>query len=297
MRSRLALILCLLVLVFPACGKDDEPDRFVDSKTRETPIKVAGKTSFSLMVLGDYGIGTADEHAVADAMKDYYNEFGADAVVTTGDNVYPAGEPEDFDSAWTEPFDWVEGSGLRVIASLGNHDVVEDGGKAVMEFFDMPAPYYETSVGDADIFVLNANEVGDSEQTAWLLESLSSSKAAWQIVVFHQPAFSCARHDSTIAVIEHWVPIFAGEGADLVLNGHDHNYQRFGPVDGVTYVVTGGGGNFIDVADECPGTIPERVAADGEHHHFVAIEGSKDELEARVIGVDETTIDDFTLRR
>jgi hypothetical protein len=294
-RTRAALFCCLLILIAPACANEDEPDRFVESPRAESPIKVAGQETFRFMVMGDYGVGTDDQQAVADAMKDFYGEFGSDAIVTTGDNVYPSGEPEDFDIAWSEPFSWVEGTSLRVIPSLGNHDVIDDGGQPVMDFFDMPGPYYETSVGDADIFVLDGNDVLDPKQAAWLRKHLSRSDAAWQIAVFHQPAFSCARHDSTPEVIDRWVPIFASEGVDLVLNGHDHNYQRFGPVDGVTYVVTGGGGNFLDEAEECPATVPERVAADGEHHHFVAIAGSEDQLKARVIGVDEKTIDHFTL--
>jgi Calcineurin-like phosphoesterase len=294
MKKGLLCALVLLPLIVAGCSSEEnEPDQFTDRP--ETPLEVAGKTTFELMVIGDFGTGSDDEHAVADAMLDWHKEFGADAIVTTGDNVYPGGDPTDFDRTWFEPFGWVDEEGLDVVASLGNHDVITDGGAPVMDLFDMPAPYYETTVGDVDIFVLDANGIADPPQTSWLRRRLATSDNEWQIVVFHQPAYSCSRHGSTQEVIDTWVPLFRRFGVDLVLNGHDHLYQRFAAEGGVTYVVTGGGGTFLDGTGDCPATTPERLAAVDDKHHFVAIEGSATQLVGRVVGIDEASLDEFTL--
>jgi predicted phosphodiesterase len=248
------------------------------------------------MVIGDFGTGTGAEHRVSDAMQDWHAEFDVDAIVTTGDNIYPDGSPAQFEAAWHEPFGWVGREDLDVIASLGNHDIMSDGGVPVMDLFDMPGPYYDVTIGDAEIFVLNANRVTDPKQLRWLKRQLASSNTAWQIAVFHQPAYSCSRHGSTPEVVEEWVPLFQELGLDLALSGHDHLYQRFDTEEGVTYVVTGGGGTFLDGAGSCPSTVPHRAAATGQEHHFVAIQGSADELSLRAIGVEEPNLDEFSLR-
>jgi predicted phosphodiesterase len=257
---------------------------------------VEGETTFEFMVIGDFGTGTGAEHQVAGAMQDWDAEFGMDAIVTTGDNVYPDGSPDRFQDVWHEPFGWVEREGLDVVASLGNHDIMTDGGTPVMDLFDMPGPYYDVTIGDAEIFVLDGNRVTDPKQLSWMKRQLASSKTAWQIAAFHQPAYSCSRHGSTPEVEELWVPLFQKFGLDLALSGHDHLYQRFETEEGVTYVVTGGGGTFLDGAASCPSTVPHREAATGSMHHFVAIQGSAEELSLRAIGLEDPILDEITLR-
>lgn len=248
-----------------------------------------------LVVIGDYGSGNEDEIAVADDVRRWVGRFGATALVTTGDNVYPEGEAESFDEAWTEPYGWVADQGLPVISSLGNHDVEDDGGRQVMELFAMPGPWYEVDLRDADLFVLDSNRIDDPAQTTWLREHLARTERRWQIVVFHHPAFSCSRHGSTPEVVAAWVPLFQSQGVDLVLTGHDHNYQRFEERNGVTYLVTGGGGGELYELDECDEGEPPRVVANDEDHHFVAIRGSRSGARVQAIAEDGSVIDDFVL--
>src|SRR5688500_6788451 len=92
--------------------------------------------AFSLLVVGDYGIGNAGEAIVAEAMHEWFVDEGADAFVTAGDNVYPEAEPKFFEAAWSTPFGWVDGAGLPVLPSLGNHDVEDGSSAAVVEFSD-----------------------------------------------------------------------------------------------------------------------------------------------------------------
>ncbi len=182
-----------------------------------------------------------------------------------------------------------------MIASLGNHDRNQYG-EPEIRLFGLPGPWYEKTVGDADVVVLDANRPDDPKQLEWLTSTLPTLHSRWQIVVFHQPAYSCAFHDSTPLVDDLWVPLFHQWGVDLVLNGHDHNYQRFAADDGIVYVVTGGGGNEdLYALEECPDDTPERVAGDDKHHHFLTVQGNDGRLRLKAIATDGTLLDDVTL--
>ena len=74
-------------------------------------------------------------------------------------------------------------------------------------------------------------------QKTWLQSALAASDAPWKVVAFHHPPYSSALHGSTPAM--QWP--FASWGADLVLTGHDHSWERI-ETGGVTYIVDGLGG-------------------------------------------------------
>jgi 3',5'-cyclic AMP phosphodiesterase CpdA len=128
----------------------------------------------------------------------------------------------------------------------------------------MPSSHYQRSRKDFDLFVLNSNSVGD-RQTRWLKRHLAASTATWKIVSFHHPAYSCGGYLRNPAVVSRWVPLFERYGVALVLSGHDHNYQRFAPRNGVTYVVHGGGGQELYALRKCPAGYPKRDFARRAH--------------------------------
>ncbi len=128
----------------------------------------------------------------------------------------------------------------------------------------MPGPYYRRQFGDVELFVLDSNNV-NAVQTSWLERALASSNALWKVAVFHHPAFTCGSYRSHSAVVRRWVPLFERYGVRLALSGHDHNYQRFVPRRGVTYVVHGGGAGAFYPITACPPGYPRRVRARREH--------------------------------
>ena len=89
----------------------------------------------------------------------------------------------------------------------------------------------------------------------WLRADLAQTKQPWKIVAFHHPAYSTGSHGSDARVQSRLIPIFEAYGVQLVLNGHDHNYQRSLPLragqvtttaeGGVVYIVTGAGESAI----------------------------------------------------
>ena len=79
-------------------------------------------------------------------------------------------------------------------------------------------------------------------QAAWLDADLTANQLPWTIVYWHKPPFSSGEHGSDGGARTYFVPILEKHKVPLVLNGHDHDYERTTPQNGVTYVVTGGGG-------------------------------------------------------
>jgi hypothetical protein len=249
-----------------------------------------------IAVIGDFGTGHGDSDEVASALRAADAGDPFDALVTTGDNVYQAGAPADF-FKWEQPYGWVQDEGIPVVASLGNHDARTDDGIHVEELLGMPASWYVERIGPVRFVVLDSNRVGDPDQRAFLASTLGDGTTApWTVVVFHHPAFSCGKHKSTPEVLADWEPLFADGGVDLVLNGHDHNYQRFEAVDGVTHVVTGGGGAPLYAVDGCPSGTPE-PAASAVTHHFLSIEATAGSLRGTAITPSGEEIDSFELTR
>jgi hypothetical protein len=254
----------------------------------------AGALQF--VVIGDFGEGNAEESAIAAAMRSFDQTHPLDGFVTTGDDVYDSGNPADFDAAWRVPFGWVVNAKIPIVASLGNHDVGTDGGRPVMDLLGMPGRWYTRTIGPVQFTVLDANDPANPQQLTFLRESLSTSTTRWKVVVFHQPAFSCGPHGSTAGVDVLWVPLFERYGVDLVLNGHDHDYQRFAPIDGVTYIVSGGGGSDLYTElDNCNDDTPKPAVA-LRVHHFLALTAWGSGLRVVALAADLQPIDAVTLR-
>jgi hypothetical protein len=155
-------------------------------------------------------------------------------VATLGDNVYPDGTASEFASCY-EPT-W---GTLRSITrpAAGNHDYHVAGAAAYYDYFGSAAGapargYYSYELGAWHVVVLNSNcgEVGgcerDSAQARWLADDLAAHPAACSLAYWHHPRFSSGEHGSDDRYTDFW-EILSEHGADVVLNGHDHDYERF----------------------------------------------------------------------
>jgi hypothetical protein len=212
-----------------------------------------------ILALGDFGVGGTTEREMGAAMKTFESNHPAQLLVTLGDNDYTE-SPRAFHRNWTAGFGWLGGAGLGVAGTLGNHDIRVNDGRYEYDELNMPRAHYRRTVGNVELFILNSNRV-NSIQTTWLKKVLPASTAVFQVVVFHHPAWTCGEYRSNAATRRTWVPLFEQHGVDLVLNGHDHNYQRFARRHGVRYVVHGGGGAHLYPIESCPAWYPTRKFA------------------------------------
>jgi hypothetical protein len=144
--------------------------------------------------------------------------------------------------------------------------------------------------GGVTFVLLDSNQVSYPSQTAWLEGVTSGLGGRPWIAVFHHPAVSCGRHSGPEEVrTSVWEPML--DGVRLVLNGHDHNYQRFATKDGWR-VITGGGGRSLHPIVGCVAEVPELEAAVSAFH-FLTIEGSGDAATVTAHGVDGAVLDQF----
>jgi hypothetical protein len=259
----------------------------IASTTLDREAVVSGFVAF-----GDFGGGEAQQ-AVASAMGKWATGHRVDALITTGDNVYPTGEPSLYASELDAPYRSLRAT-RPLWATLGNHDVAAGHGAEELAHLGLPALPYEQSLPQVQLLFVDANRP-DAAQASWLDARLSEPGPPFRIVVFHQPAWSCGLHGSTPDVDRLWVPVLEAHRVALVLNGHDHDYERFTSPGGVTYVVTGGGGQDLYPLIPCTGT-PQRDAQ-AKTHHFTSVEVTAHSLALTAVGTDGSVIDRAVLNR
>jgi 3',5'-cyclic AMP phosphodiesterase CpdA len=289
--SRRGALLAGIVLLLTAVAGCDDPGVVLPPPTvAESPT---GPVRSGLVAFGDFGGGPA-QTAVARAMERWAAGHRVDALVTTGDNVYERGEPQRFAAQLDEPYRELRRT-RPMWATLGNHDVAGGHGAEQLRHLGLPDLPYARSLPGLQLLFLDANRV-DAAQATWLDTRLGEPGPKLRAVVFHHPAWSCSRHDSHRQVVRLWVPIIERHRVPLVLNGHDHNYQRFVSTGDVTYIVTGGGGRGLYRLDACAVGAPRRVAG-LVRHHFTAVEVRDGSLAVTAVADDDTVLDRTVIRR
>ncbi len=164
--------------------------------------------------------------------------FDFDVVLMTGDNMYGGESPRDFEKKFERPYADLLNNGVRFYASLGNHD---NSNQRFYEKFNMKGQrYYTYKPRDGVRFVALDSNYLDPPQILWLDRELGASGAEWKIVFFHHPLYSSGKtHGSAVELRSVLEPIFVKHGVSLVLNGHEHFYQRIKPQQGVSYFILG----------------------------------------------------------
>ncbi|MGH9034442.1 MAG: metallophosphoesterase family protein [Acidimicrobiia bacterium] len=238
------------------------------------------------VAFGDFG-GGLGQAAVAQAMTRWAAGHRVDALVTTGDNVYDYGEPRFFEAYLDQPYQELRAT-RPMWVTLGNHDVMNGHGDAQLAHLGLPALPYATALNGVRLFFLDSNRP-DAAQAAWLDEQLAQPGPPCSVVVFHAPLYSCGLHGNEASVVAAWGPVLEGRKVTLVLNGHDHLYNRFTSSAGVNYVVTGGGGR--DLYPHTQGCNPPELRFSAVRHHFTGVEVFADRLVISAVGTDDSVFD------
>jgi hypothetical protein len=154
-------------------------------------------------------------------------------VLTLGDNAYPDGTFDQFASVYAPSWGRFKD---RTSPSPGNHEYHTPGARGYFDYFGprAPAEYYSFDLGSWHLISLNSEIPlsAGSTQAQWLRADLAAHPSTCILAYWHTPRFSSgSHHGSNSRLAPLWDVLLAG-GADLVLNGHEHNYERFAPQDG-----------------------------------------------------------------
>jgi 3',5'-cyclic AMP phosphodiesterase CpdA len=158
----------------------------------------------------------------------------------------------------------------------GTHDHRTDSSifPEVFALFENGAPkgrehWYSFDWGPVHIVGLDSDEIGDA-QLDWLDADLAATRQPWRIVFMHRPPFSNGWHGSSAYLQWRYVPVFQKHGVQLVVTGHDHSYERTHPINGITYVVSGGAGKGTRPVGSSDFTAYSEAVA---HFGYIAIDG------------------------
>jgi hypothetical protein len=232
------------------CGASTAQDTNA-SKGGSAPARPASADRHPVIVVaGDI----ADGHQTAAETARLIAQIDPVALLTTGDNAYPDGSAEDYRRYYAPTW-----GRYRSITrpTPGNHEYHTPGAAGYFGYFGSVAGpanrgYYSFDVGSWHLISLNSEIAhgSASAQVRWLRRDLKASRAKCTLAYWHHPRFTAGKYSDFTDVIPLWRALHRA-GADVVLNGHDHNYQRYPPMDpdgrvdktrGIRQFVVGTGG-------------------------------------------------------
>ena len=180
-------------------------------------------------------------------------------VFTTGDNAYQSGTASEFEDCYGPT--WGRHK-ARTSPTPGNHEYVTADASDYFDYFgsaagDPTEGYYSYDLGGWHVVALNSmcEEVGgcgaSSPMVSWLRKDLADNPETCTLAYFHHPLFSSGKNGNQTKMRQTWKALYAAD-ADVVVNGHDHAYERFAPQKpngtrkperGIREFVVGTGGN------------------------------------------------------
>lgn len=204
------------------------------------------------------------------------------------------------DDEWRFVVDQARRNGLRLMPVVGNHDRLSDGldrgEKQFRRFFpETPGVYYAFEHKGLEFLMLNSelSFAPWSDQGRFAKERLDQARRP-TIVCLHRPIFTCGPRDLAWQWVRRvWLHGNLAESrVPLVLAGHHHYYERSNPLDGVTYVVSGGGSRKLHGAEKAD----ERTARfRAGANHFGLVDVYADRMEVRILATSGEELDRFSL--
>lgn len=162
----------------------------------------------------------------------------AGTVFTVGDNAYDFGTPSEFANCYQTA--WGRHA-ARTRPAPGNHDYYTSNATAYFGYFGVAAGnpttgYYSYDLGHWHLVVINSNCLlisgcqSGSPQEQWLRSDLAAHPALCTLAYWHHPRFSSGLHGDSLEMQPLWQALYDYH-AEVVLSGHDHDYERFAPQD------------------------------------------------------------------
>lgn len=259
----------------PTPGPTNTPTSTPTPGPSPTPTNTPSSNSVVFVGAGDIADCGGDDEATAELLDNIPG-----TVYTVGDNAYPNGTTTQFNNCYDPT--WGRHK-ARTHPAVGDNDYNTSGAAPYYNYFGAAAGdpnegYYSYDIGSWHIIVLNSNcsQVSgcgpNDPQGQWLQADLAANPRACILAIHHEPLFSSKGGDADLA--EFWEPLYAA-GADVVLSGHRHMYERFAqqnpngvadPGRGIRQFVVGTGGASLTSS---PGSIASNSQVRNNTSHGV----------------------------
>jgi hypothetical protein len=205
--------------------------------------------------VGDFGFDNSKEYDVSQMIKKWAPEY----VTTVGDNIQLDGGWGTFDRTVGKYYqryignyqgDYGDGAGStnKFFPAVGNHDWDSNNLSTYKSYFTLPnnERYYDVRKGSIHFFFVDSDKrepdgtSSTSKQAQWLKGKMQGSSAPFKVVLFHHPPYTSGTMGDNTWMrwpVRDW-------GADVVLNGHEHLYERLS-ANGIPYITNGAGGQTV----------------------------------------------------
>ena len=237
--------------------------------------KVANPPPNTSLVVGAAGDGAGGEQSAADVVS-LVSNWNPSLFLYLGD-VYEKGSIAEF-ANWYGPSGspGVYYGKLKAITdpTIGNHEYTGGQAPGYFDYWDNVPHYYSFNAGAWHFISLDANSAFSADRARHAAVQVAAERPPQQpqpctLAYFHHPLFNIGQEGPTTALADIW-SLLASHGVDLVVNGHDHTYQRWQPLDGsgnpsptgMTEIVAGMGGH---AHGRWPTTDSRVVASDNTH--------------------------------
>ena len=242
-----------LMTAFPQASRPPEPGE------RPVAATLAAASAAEAVLIGAGDIAACGELSGAEATAKLLDTHTG-TVMALGDLAYENGTDKDFQKCYEKT--WGRHK-AQTRPAVGNHEWHTENAAGYQKYWNdtgvtLGRYYYSYELGAWHVVVLDSNckKVGcadGSEQEHWLRKDLAAHPSRCTLAYFHQPRFSSGFHGNDAALQSLWQVLYDA-GADVVVNGHDHDYERFAPQDpsgkadtarGIREFVAGTGGKHL----------------------------------------------------
>jgi hypothetical protein len=258
MRTTLALLVSGAILL-AGCGTASTGSS-VSGRTPSRATLAAAEPAVTVVAVGDIACPPGSR-ATAQSCRQGATARVARAVapyrvLALGDLQYQKGRYYGFTHSYAKSW----GKLRRITFPIpGNHEYYTPGARGYFRYFKYRQPgkpgYYRRVVNGWQLYFLNSNcsKVSCAAQQAWLDSQMTAHPSTCSLIAFHHPRFSSGEHGSNAGMREFW-DIAYRHRADVALSGHDHDYERFDPMNadgvvqpgrGIQQFVSGGGGRSL----------------------------------------------------
>ncbi len=239
------------------------------------------------VAVGDTGTGGAAQRAIGK----WISAQPFDLMLFMGDIAYNSGTAAQLQNNFFSVYKHF----LRYVPAypaIGNHERRTRRGRPYFEAFVLPEPerYYSFDWGNVHFVAIDTTQ-RDSKQLVWLDEDLGRNKLPWVIVFGHHPMYTNSMRGPQLWIRRAFSKILTDHHVDMVVTGHEHQYERF-RVSGVNYIVSGGGGGQLTTFYGQSLALKQFTL-----HHFLSFDVSATTLTMKVIDIQGRELETFELSK